>query len=566
MSLATINKIRALIRQHKILIVILVIITLIRIAIALKLPLFLQADAAYDDFLFVKYARSLMSMKWLGPLSSVTLAKGCSFAVFLSVNYLLGIPYSFSLISLYIVSIIIFIVALKRIINNKYFLALLYSVLLYSPVMFHVENVQKVYRGGVIVCFALIISAGAIGLATHTSRKRDLAAWSILTSVALAFFWFLKEDSIWILPIIVTGIGIAIIRIVLRHQKRRSYRRNIGWSILVALLPILVLFGAGTIYKTINYVAYGEYTVTDRSGTYFKDVINDLISIEDENQTAQIWISRSMLEKAYSVSPTLSQIKEKMDSQYTIWSNEQGEIHGDIIYWVIKDAAASSGIYDNGGRSVNEYYRSVHQELTEAYNSGNLTKNNDFYISKIAKGINMEEVPEFADLLTESLRVVATYSENETGTYAATGEEQDIQIFNELTMSQFIMKGTQPSASMSVSVKVARGIVWVYQKLSMPIFIISCIVGVLLATVALIKVIQRKATEQQIITLSIMIGLLATCFALFFGTVFFCRFLSLRKVYDYCAGLIPLLQVIELSVIFVAGKKLLRIYRARKQV
>ena len=113
------------IKKNKVLFSILVIATFIRIYMAVKTPLFIQADADYDDFLFIKYALSILRGEWLGPFSVVTLAKGCSFSLFIVGSYLLGIPYSLSLILIYIFAISVFIIAFKKLIKNKYMLSFL---------------------------------------------------------------------------------------------------------------------------------------------------------------------------------------------------------------------------------------------------------------------------------------------------------------------------------------------------------------------------------------------------------------------------------------------------------
>ena len=149
------------ISKNNIIFIILVVLTLIRLWLGVRTPLLLQADARYDDFLFVRYAEELLNGNWLGN-DSLSLAKSASFSVILALGYLLGIPYNFGLYVLYILACILISIAFYYIIKNKYFCYILYLFLLYSPIMFHEENVQKVYRGGYIVIFAIIVFASVI--------------------------------------------------------------------------------------------------------------------------------------------------------------------------------------------------------------------------------------------------------------------------------------------------------------------------------------------------------------------------------------------------------------------
>ena len=228
------SKIKQLSRAEKIIASVLILLTIFRIFLALKLPLHIQADAVYDDQLFIKYAKDLLAFNWLGSFDQLSLAKGCSFAIFLALNYFIGIPYSFSLITIYILSLIVLCLALSKIIKSKAFLTILYIFLLYFPIMFHDENVQKVYRGGLLAAAAILVVAAFIGLYAQAQAKfRKLLPWSILATISLSFFWFLKEDSIWILPAILVFTAATIYQIF-RQNRRVECKIKIQKVLLVA--------------------------------------------------------------------------------------------------------------------------------------------------------------------------------------------------------------------------------------------------------------------------------------------------------------------------------------------
>ena len=86
------KKIKEFVIKNKIFSILLFILTIFRIYLAVKIPLFIQADALYDDFLFIKYADSLLHGNWLGDYGYTTLAKSPSFSIFIAFTSLLGIP------------------------------------------------------------------------------------------------------------------------------------------------------------------------------------------------------------------------------------------------------------------------------------------------------------------------------------------------------------------------------------------------------------------------------------------------------------------------------------------
>ena len=312
------------------------------------------------------------------------------------------------------------------------------------------------------------------------------------------------------------------------------------------------MFLSINLYKSVNYIKYGEFTITDRNGTYFKEVISDLLQIEDKNSNKDHWITKKMLNDAYKVSPTLSKIKKEMDLEYNgEWIDKDGEIVGDIIYWVIKDAAFRSGIYDNGGKEVNNYYKKIHNELTDAFDSGKLKRKKEIYVSKVVKGITKEEIPDYIEMMKISKNVLLTHKEYDLGLYPSTGENDNLALFNELTMSQVYLPDVNeiiynPS---SKAIKVSELIVSVYKKTGLILYYIFIVSFIILTIDIFCSLIRKKKNDNTKLFL-IELGLFVTCFAQFFGTTFFCRFLSYRKIYDYLSIIFPLIQILEMMGIY----------------
>lgn len=552
-----------LIKQNKGIAITALIATMIRVYLAVKVPLFVQANACYDDFLFIKYAASMISGNWLGSFSSVTLAKGSSFSVFIAISYLLGIPYSLALILTYIVSIIILIVALKKLIKNKYVLLFLYLFLLFSPVMFHVENTQKIYRGGVIVSFSLLIVASIIGIYTRKEQSnKKILRWSLLGGFSLAFFWFLKEDSIWILPFVCGGILLTIISIFKKKNKIKVKVKK-GF---ICLIPLIFLILSNILYCSVNYYKYGVYTITDRNGTYLKNVLSDLLLIKDTHKTNQIWITKDMLYQAIEVSPTLKKAEPNIDKMYQFSFPDRkgnGEIVGDIIYWKLKEAFDDYGIYKRNGKYANQFYKKIDKELQEAFQKGKLKKSKDIYLSSVAKGISKEDIPYFQKITKDTIQVLATYSLNDTGIYEATGTYEDIILSQHLTNSLIVWPNTHNSLEKPFKyiVQIVNQIVKWYQKTGF-IFFYGGILGLLLLLIQTIREIYHKKYQHLDLVL-IVFGLMITGFVLLFGVVYFCRFLSMRKIYDYTCALIPIIQILEVIGIYILFYNLKAIFKAK---
>lgn len=538
------------IKNNKILIIILSIITSIRIYLAVKIPLYIQAGAGYDDFLFIDYAKELLKGNWLGDFNYVTLAKSASFSVFIAINNILGIPYSVGLIGIYIIAIIVFIVAIKKIITNKYALSLLYAFLLFSPVMFHVENVQKIYRGGLIVSFSLLVIGSAIGLYTRRRESlKTMSFWSVLLTISLTFFWYIKEDSIWILPFVIT----AIIIIILDYAKNKKLN-NILKRIIICIVPIVCLFASNIIFCSINYIKYGEYTITDRTGTYFKSMISDIIKIEDKsNDNMNIWITKKMMNDAMSVSPTLKSVKPQIDDMYkNSWAvRDYGEIEGDIIDWSLKEAFRDAGIYSKGGKYTNNFYKKIHTELLKGFKSGKIKQAKGIYLSSMATGFEKKEFDYLNDITPKSIKMLYTYSENETGLYAATGDMDKIALCNYLTNSTFIWPESENiyTGQTKIYVSIINKIVDFYRNTGTIIFFIGIIGLIFFIIKSIIDFINKKYDNFSI--LLIIVGIILTCMINLIGVEWFCSWCrDLRHIYNYTCGIVPFIQIIEFFGIY----------------
>ena len=534
-------------KSTKILLIILLILTLIRILLAVKIPLYIQSNAMYDDELMVKYTSTILQGEYLGDFNFLTYAKVAGFPIFLAISYITGIPYSLFLILTYIIAIIVFIFAIKKIISNKYFLFFSYILLLFSPVMFHIENSQKIYRGGAIVVFSLLTVSAFIGL--YLNRKENIKSilkWSLLSAFSLCFFYFLKEDSIWLVPFC-TGVILITIFDILRSKLGKKLKK-----VIITTIPLISLLSVILIVCSIKYYKYGEFALTDRNGTYFKDVISDLNHIKSDNDNKFVWITKNMMYQAIDSSKTFKSIKQYIDNMYeNSWAlDKDGEIDGDIIYWTLKEAVRDAGIYDKGGKYVNDFYKKIHEELTDAFNNKKLAYETDkIYISKAARGYSFAELSYFKDVTFRNLKMIFTYDLNKTSLNYARGEENGITTFRHFINSNVSVENDTDYANRMNNrfIKVANIIVKAYQKLGIPMIIVS-ILGLILLIISSIK----NKIKENVSILLILLGIVMTVAILLIGVEWFCSCFSNDDlhVYNYVCGAFPLIQIFELICIY----------------
>ena len=179
-------------------------LTLLRILLAIKTPLYGLGTMMHDDFLLVNYADSLQNAEWLGTeYSNLTLAKGISFSIFLYLCNLLFIPYPLGLVLLWVLAAITFMAAVRAVVKNRAALLLIYLFLLYSPATFASSYSQRIYRMAVVPAAVVFVAACLIGLFFRRDERICVQVrWALGAGISLSFFWYIREDSVWLLPFV----------------------------------------------------------------------------------------------------------------------------------------------------------------------------------------------------------------------------------------------------------------------------------------------------------------------------------------------------------------------------
>ncbi len=549
--------------------------TALRIYVGCGIPMFLVGDAAADDFLMVRYAETLMRGEWLGEFRGATLTKNAGYAVFMALLSKLNVPYVLGNTVFFCLCVLILCLAIFKLFPNKYVCFALYVYLLFSPVMLHTDAIQKTYRGGFLASVTLLLLASIIGLYGTILRRQHVlktVLWSVCACISLVWFWFTKEDGIWLAPFVICGLGIASIVLFTGGNKpsngkaggRYGARRSPGYVIACSIclvMPAVSLLAASFAIRFINNQYYGEFAVTDRNDTYYSKVISDLYHIDDGEQSLIVWLSRDGLEKAFEVSPALAETKPYIDEMYKgSWAvSIDGQMHGDGIYWALREAVEANGLYEKGGAVVNEYYKKVHEELTAAFEDGRLPKDTEsIYISSGGRGMTKKEiVAYFPSRIKKICMIMMRYSLNVTAALPAKGSEENIRRMAELVKSPYVPADGSNAGEFDGMVTFAVYDTLVYSKLGIAVTMAAAI-GFLLYGIMMIVGFFRKDFERVPLML-VCVGMGLSIAVYVFAILWFIAWNTMELAYGYLGGVMLIINVLQVLGISMLVTEIVRV-------
>ncbi|MDO4805561.1 MAG: hypothetical protein Q4A32_12190, partial [Lachnospiraceae bacterium] len=320
---------------------------------------------------------------------------------------------------------------------------------------------------------------------------------------------------------------------------------------LICLVAPLVCLGAATFaIKRINYRQYGEFAVTDRNDTYYSDVISDLFHVDDGDQSLLIWLSRDGLEKAFEASPTLAEAKPYIDRMYEgSWAVlSDGEMHGDNLYWALREAVEAGGLYEQGGEAVNEYYRKIHEELTAAFEDGRLPKDTkSIYISSGGRGMTVDEMRGYFPLVgPRAVAMMIRYQNNVTSAAPATGDEEHVRRMAEMLGSPYVVSDGSNAPDFDFGISFAVEVTAFYSKIGILVTALAAMGYALAVFFWIVGLFKGKSKDYSRGPLLLVLAGMGLSGALYtFAILWFCSWHTLELAYEYLGGVMLIMNVLQ---------------------
>lgn len=372
------------------LLLILALFTVIRVGMFVKAPYYYLPGSGYDDSYLLNMSESIRSFNWLGGYNANTLIKGVSFPLFIAISNWICTPYPFAMGIYHVIAVVVFCAALKKVVKNNLVVALCYLWLLYSPVTFGLVAV-RVYRNAIL--YPAVIHVLGCMLMVYFNRGERFVRqlpWMIWLGLSFAFFYYIREDSIWLLPMLIACLVICAVWNIWfsGSPRKRGLLRAVAF-----VVPIAVFLLSSAAYRLTNLSHYGVFAVNDRSSGPFAELAGNMIRVEDPDKTDRnIWISYNQFERIVDACPSLAANKDVFMTEYN-GGVPGADAVGDLSVWALRQALSRLGYYENA-RKVADFCRQVNRELLDSVRNGTLHFDNAIHLTTQSRGMYPDEIPE----------------------------------------------------------------------------------------------------------------------------------------------------------------------------
>ena len=415
---------KSFLQGNKIFISLIFIVSLFRILIGVNIPIWLVIGSYYDDLLLLDYSHLITHFTdW----NIISLVKDLSYSIFLSFVRFSGLSYRFWISIMWIIAAVLMSYGIYRFLTkNKKVIFLAFLFILFLPMAFEVNFGLRIYRNAIQAPFTIIFLSTLYIFINYlfyfsNSKTKNVVLWAIILGFIFTFNYYIKEDGILTLPIFLACIfGVLIYLIYTNYLKsfKRSDIRNIIKISIIAILPIIIFAGCTVAYQEANYHYFGVHEINTRTSGEMGDFYSNLLKIDDDNKTTQVWIPASTVEKAYNASPTLQKHPEFIDAwMHTPWADGiliNSTIYGDLPTWSLRYALNNSGLFSDE-KSVNDMFYSVNKELDQAFENGSLKKSEKIFITSSANGKDIGEISELSPFLVHGLRATLFFEKFKYG-------------------------------------------------------------------------------------------------------------------------------------------------------
>ena len=366
--------------KHNYIYLIMLALVLARVGLGYAIGAWYGTDQLCDDLAMFNG----LSLKRLTSPDELSLIKELSYSLFLGVSAITNLPYTVFLSLFWALTAFVVWLLAGKLTKNKWVRLFTFAYVLFLPTAFESWGGLRVYRNSIFVpCIILTLSLSLILLLQLIKReKTKKMIWTaIATGLAFAFTYYLQEGASWLKACMLVSFLVCFIIIVYRLFKEKTKKQfNIKQTaiwLLAIFLPFTVLFVWENAYKGFNHAFFGVYETNTRTNGELAKYVETTYIVDSPNRNLIVWSTFDAIEATFEASPTLKSHPELLEeirtSDWVEGDIAKHPIPREFLGWVIRTELRQTGLWTSDG-AVNEMFKQVNTELTEAFKNGTLKK------------------------------------------------------------------------------------------------------------------------------------------------------------------------------------------------
>lgn len=328
----------------------------------------------HDGLWFVQSARQWY---WFGaydaPFGIPPFIRLSAYPLFIALTRQTGIPLRIVTELLFVTAAFVFTASIIKSGQPWLLAILLYAAIIFHPVSFqanHVALPDSFFASMLLLALACMIILLLKRDDIHRTRH------AILTGVALAILWHIRQENVLIVALLMVYALIALFRIGIRKPRRVIIRE----LAIVVLIPAAIILLVSLTVKTVNYAKFGVFAEDALSGPGFEAAGRALLRIKPVQPTRFVVVPKESRERAYRVSPAFRELEPILEGPEGLrWASYargvgvqvDGEISTPHFFWALNKGAYDIG-YNKSAGEADQYFQRVANEINAACDDGRL--------------------------------------------------------------------------------------------------------------------------------------------------------------------------------------------------
>lgn len=319
----------------------------------------------HDALLFLNSAKHWY---WGSEYSWNAFVRPPAYPLFIAFVHLLHIPLRIGIELMQAAGYLVLVAGLRKAGVSRSVCLLSFAAMIFHPGSYQLNSVTMADN---FYAAVLPLALGGLLLTLFTAKSGH-AIW---TGIALAVLWNTREESILIPPLIVVFIVLAFFR---QRLVTHSWKPAIRYWSKPACAMVGVLCVLNLAVDAANYRAFLGFSKSELTASSFRAAYKALLRIKPDRDQRFVSVSNDALQKAYSVSPTFSQLRPQLEGE--LGHNWQvpafsalgvHEIGTPWILWALRSAADAQQVHKTAA-SARRFYRNVAKEINRACDEGRI--------------------------------------------------------------------------------------------------------------------------------------------------------------------------------------------------